>query len=79
MRKEWWKGPYMDFKNEKGERMDWETYREWTRTTAEYPEIEIKIRERTNPLLESSGQKGNVYTETLQSQYFIRYLIKNGK
>ena len=36
---EWFKQPYDKFINEEtGERMDWETYREWTRTTAEYPE-----------------------------------------
>ena len=36
---DWFKQPYDKFINEEtGERMDWETYREWTRTTAEYPE-----------------------------------------
>ena len=35
---DWFKQPYDKFINEEtGERMDWETYREWTRTTAEYP------------------------------------------
>ena len=36
---DWFKQPYDKFINEEtGERIDWETYREWTRTTAEYPE-----------------------------------------
>ena len=36
---DWFKQPYDKFINEEtGERMDWETYREWTRTTAEYTE-----------------------------------------
>ena len=36
---DWFKQPYDKFINEEtGERMDWDTYREWTRTTAEYPE-----------------------------------------